>query len=1282
MLGCRGPEVPGFSIVYLIRQSDNIACDDPGTPLHGSKAPGGNYSLGSVVQFQCDAGYRLDGSSSVTCIIGSQGASGFGPKWSAPIPQCLSSCPTPPTISHGSFHKDTDSLEVNATVTYSCDEPYLTQNATQLTCVVSDAGAPAWNSPPPTCRIPDCHTWKDIRLNRPSWVLVHPSYPQDVVLGGSRLCHWTITVAAGKAINFNVSYIDIPRDAIFKLTDQTTQTDLLSVSGVAEARYQFPLNVTSAGSTVVAVYVGIGQNSTGKRGFYVSYKTVDSSSQPVFFSSTTQKPSLRTTPITFNTDHPGPSSEKVPPESSDEGDDSTAVKIAVGVIVPLVVLALIVIGVVYWMYRKKYPVRMILGRDFGKFSNPSYRAPSKPHTLVRDDAEEFFQQTQPGGPGGHPNISLIISGDGRESSAQYQNVAFVFDSGDADEEEVERRFRERKAYLFKKAEDSADGGNTRDDKAALVKGSKDSGDTADGGEDERGRDNAGFVSDVDETDGDATRRSKTKTGGRSASNTDVEETSDSSEGENGDEYTVPVPAEDRRRPPPSPPSSEEGSATTPQKEEVEYHAGMTVKQFLEMVKSREKRALSDTPRERAGSFNRYDQSMSARRRSQSVDTALEPTHLMRLTDRFKANVSVLRTSSDAGRYDKTSLLRVNQTVADADGEPKLMPEQGKTEEAEQNKDNDQPADDGRLQSRVSDEEAIPGAKEHHRDEETVETTSEAGADENDNDSDRNSADAGSLSDQDSSSDSELELQTQHAGRGRGKGSLSNLLTDSNSSPVGHSDSDVAVPAPPGDAMPENAVANGEGASADGDAEIIYDDIYPGDERNKETPSLRVPDGSQTCGNETDVEDRENDEKALSSENSDSSSDKEGGQNADFIREKSLSSGEARGNDNLESGDRPSATGEKADVAGTPDRQISTDEEGVVVLSRNGHRVDWSDSASSSSDSVPQDSPAIAVDQPADPAQCGRAGEHDFDAAREDTNAEDRPGAAAAQVASAHEEGSDRYSIKTNSSFSSIRSGDAENVSLSADEMTFSNPLSEVGNQEDGVRSAPRNISPPFDGDSESDSEESTTGLYANWSPADAERESAPKVQVVPGVTFSDISSESASPAASDPDSDDDGDGKLRYTNTPKPSSGDNPSPPPLHFDTEVRRESPSRFRDSDGAQMPTPLQFLPPAFSKTTSTGADETQQASRPKGLAALGKLSASLSNPDDSGSDDDLELTEEDIEAALSSTDSSEEENEGSLTFGAAGALTVKPSPVTVSADPATTFVFSEENESDIDV
>ena len=251
-----------------------------------------------------------------------------------------------------------------------------------------------------------------------------------------------------------------------------------------------------------------------------------------------------------------------------------------------------------------------MGRDFGKFSNPEYRNPSKLHTLVREDADEFFQETQPSSP-----VSLIMEGGDSEPKVSFVNEGFQYDSQDADEEEVERRFRERKAYLFKKQEDEGedeadggDGGPSR--KQPRSKGA---------GRDQ-GHDNAAYSDDSD-TDVKQKKRagSEEEPKDKDRSGSDSKEVSVSSPSDGKDKPETPQESESpgKKDGGDAPADSSPVTGTERRDSGREFQPGMTVRDFLRWNK--ERRANSDVARARADSLTVYDRKKSSRRRAQSAE---------------------------------------------------------------------------------------------------------------------------------------------------------------------------------------------------------------------------------------------------------------------------------------------------------------------------------------------------------------------------------------------------------------------------------------------------------------------------------------------------------------------------------------------------------------------------------------------------------------------------------------------------------------------------------------
>ncbi|XP_065189188.1 sushi, von Willebrand factor type A, EGF and pentraxin domain-containing protein 1-like isoform X3 [Sycon ciliatum] len=122
--------------------TENI-CRTPLTPINGYVYID-DTTVGSKASFSCNAGYRLTGVSSVTCLTNQT--------WSAISPTCTNiTCPvlaTPPNaiVSAGP-------VDFQAKRTFSCSDGYTLSGDSQLVCLLNGS----WSAPLPNCsRVPEC----------------------------------------------------------------------------------------------------------------------------------------------------------------------------------------------------------------------------------------------------------------------------------------------------------------------------------------------------------------------------------------------------------------------------------------------------------------------------------------------------------------------------------------------------------------------------------------------------------------------------------------------------------------------------------------------------------------------------------------------------------------------------------------------------------------------------------------------------------------------------------------------------------------------------------------------------------------------------------------------------------------------------------------------------------------------------------------------------------------------------------------------------------------------
>ena len=122
-----------------------VDCGGLSQPTNGTMNQPGTTFGSAATTFTCDAGYDLNGASSVTCLdTGS---------WSASEPTCdpvdCMAAPVAPT--NGTAGGDTTTT-FGSTVTYMCNMGYTLNGASSTTC---DTDA-MWSDPAPTCDIVDC----------------------------------------------------------------------------------------------------------------------------------------------------------------------------------------------------------------------------------------------------------------------------------------------------------------------------------------------------------------------------------------------------------------------------------------------------------------------------------------------------------------------------------------------------------------------------------------------------------------------------------------------------------------------------------------------------------------------------------------------------------------------------------------------------------------------------------------------------------------------------------------------------------------------------------------------------------------------------------------------------------------------------------------------------------------------------------------------------------------------------------------------------------------------
>ncbi|KAH0502555.1 CUB and sushi domain-containing protein 3 [Microtus ochrogaster] len=156
----------GFHLEYKAKLRES--CFDPGNIMNGTRL-GMDYKLGSTVTYYCDAGYVLQGYSTLTCIMGDDGR----PGWNRVLPSCHAPCGSRSTGSEGTV------LSPNYPKNYSVDH----------NCVYSIA-------------VPKEFVPCGGVLTKRKGTILSPGYPEPY--DNNLNCVWKITVPEGAGIQVQV----------------------------------------------------------------------------------------------------------------------------------------------------------------------------------------------------------------------------------------------------------------------------------------------------------------------------------------------------------------------------------------------------------------------------------------------------------------------------------------------------------------------------------------------------------------------------------------------------------------------------------------------------------------------------------------------------------------------------------------------------------------------------------------------------------------------------------------------------------------------------------------------------------------------------------------------------------------------------------------------------------------------------------------------------------------------------------------------------------------------
>ncbi|KAE8634319.1 hypothetical protein XENTR_v10002266 [Xenopus tropicalis] len=146
----------GFIINY-IEVSRNDSCSDLPEIQNGWKTTSHTDLVrGAKITYQCDPGYDIVGSETLTCQ--------WDLSWSSDPPFCekIMYCTDPGEVEHSTRLISDPVLLVGTTIQYTCNTGFVLEGSSLLTCYSRETGTPIWTS-----RIPHCVSEESLACDNP-----------------------------------------------------------------------------------------------------------------------------------------------------------------------------------------------------------------------------------------------------------------------------------------------------------------------------------------------------------------------------------------------------------------------------------------------------------------------------------------------------------------------------------------------------------------------------------------------------------------------------------------------------------------------------------------------------------------------------------------------------------------------------------------------------------------------------------------------------------------------------------------------------------------------------------------------------------------------------------------------------------------------------------------------------------------------------------------------------------------------------------------------------------
>uniref|UniRef100_A0A8B9ZUR3 Complement component 4 binding protein alpha n=1 Tax=Anas zonorhyncha TaxID=75864 RepID=A0A8B9ZUR3_9AVES len=135
-------------------------CRHPGEPENGIVHVT-DLTFGSQANFSCHTGFRIRGSSEITCVVKNKAVDWDGvPPFCERVP-----CEPPPSIANG-YYTEVPEYVYQTTVTYRCndaprgEDPYSLVGTPSIFCTLDGDLNGVWSGPPPQCKVVKCENPK------------------------------------------------------------------------------------------------------------------------------------------------------------------------------------------------------------------------------------------------------------------------------------------------------------------------------------------------------------------------------------------------------------------------------------------------------------------------------------------------------------------------------------------------------------------------------------------------------------------------------------------------------------------------------------------------------------------------------------------------------------------------------------------------------------------------------------------------------------------------------------------------------------------------------------------------------------------------------------------------------------------------------------------------------------------------------------------------------------------------------------------------------------------